>query len=264
MSAIPELSAIAEMEAMENGLVPNEDWEAAEGTGLEDISTLEEEALALEPECRTDLPNCENAFVIGNPYEAAEVVDYSQGDNPCNAMGNCGLVSLSNMLSRAGYDMTEEEMTEYAVKNGLCDYDVFGDPTHNGATTAYERKGLLEMLGIESDICESGIDGTLEDIVDAIDGNRGVVLRVNAGALWNCDDGTPLINGKPQANHCVAVTGYARDAETGKVTGVFIADSGRGNPEDACRYLTVEEFDDVYTNVNGSLANITRLPLRKV
>ncbi len=262
MSALSELSAMAEIDEVSNELGPDNQWEALEGTEPVEGLYDNQEAMALEPEVRTDLPNCDVAFVIGNPYEAGKSMDYNQGDNPYNVKGNCGLVSISNMLVRAGFDVSETQITGYALENDLCGYSIFNRPEDNGGTTAEKRRILLWMLGIESDICPSATNGSLEFIADAIDEDRGVVISGNAGMLWDVDDGAPVINGKPAANHCVAVTGYARDVESGEIAGVYIADSGRGRPEDACRYLTVEEFDDFYTNAYNSRANITRLPLK--
>lgn len=264
MSTLSELSAMMELDDMTNEAAPVNNWEIAENVNPEEGLDTGKEALALEPEIWTDLPNCEKAFVLGNPYEVAGSMDFAQGNNPYNAMGNCGLVSISNMLCAGGFDVTEDQVTGFAIKNGLCEYDPRNNPIDNGGTTAEMRKELLHRLGIESDICPSGTTGSLENIADAIDNRQGVVISVNAGMLWDTDDGSPLINGKPVANHCVAVTGYARDGETGQIAGVFIADSGRGNPGDACRYLTVEEFNDIYTDVYNSRANITCQPLKGV
>lgn len=262
MSLLSELTAMMESEDLVNETAPDHDFEIAEAMNPEEGLDAGREAQALEPEIRTDLPNAEKAFVLGNPYEAAGEMDFKQGDNPYNAMGNCGLVSISNMLRAAGFDSSEEQITGYAIKNRLCEYDPDGIPSNNGGTTAEQRKELLRQMGIDSDICPSGTTGSLENIADAIDNSQGVVVSVNAGMLWETDDGSPLINGKPVANHCVMVSGYARDGETGEITGVYIVDSGRGNPADACRYLTREEFDDVYTNVYNSRANITCQPLK--
>lgn len=264
MSNLSELSAMMEMNEMPNEVTQDNDWETAENINPEEGLDIGKEALALEPETRMDLPNCEDAFVLGNPYDVAGSMDFNQGDNPYNAMGNCGLVSISNMLSAGGFDVTEDDVTGFAIKNGLCNYNPNNNPADNGGTTAEMRQEILRRMGIDSDICPSGTTGSLEDIADAIDNNKGVVISVNAGMLWDIDDGSPLVNGQPVANHCVTVTGYARDGDTGQITGVFIADSGRGDPGDACRYLTVEEFDDIYTNVYNSRANITCQPLKGV
>lgn len=219
------------------------------------------DGMALEPEIRNDVPGCDEAWVTGDPHGCAVKMDFNQGDNPYNAAGNCGLVSICNMLRRADSNITEDDVTRCAITNGLCDYDPSGDASSNGGTTLEMRKDVLTKLGISSDIYPSNNGGSLETIADAIDSGKGVVISVNAGALWDCDDGSPTFFGMARSNHCIAVTGIARDASTGEITGVYIADSGRGIPGDSCRYLTVNEFDEVYTDVLGSGANITNEPI---
>ncbi len=219
------------------------------------------EGVALEPEIRYDIPNCEVAMVTGDPFGNACKMDFEQGDNPYNASGNCGLVSISNMLRRAGMDVSEKDVTRCAIDSGLCDYNPMGSADNNGGTTIEMRCDILNKFGVASDICPSGNGGTLEDIADAIDSGRGVLISVNAGELWDCDDGSVPFWGRPVSNHCIMVTGIARNAATGEIAGVYIADSGRGIAGDACRYLTVEKFDEAYTNVYGSGANITRNPV---
>jgi len=89
-------------------------------------------------------------------------------------MGNCGLVNISNMLRANGFDVTEDQVTGFAIRNRLCEYSPFNEPSDNGATTAEKRKELLHRWGIESDICPSGTTGSLENIADAIDNHQGV------------------------------------------------------------------------------------------
>ncbi len=222
------------------------------------------EGVALEPEIRYDIPNCEVAMVTGEPFRNAPNMDFEQGDNPYNASGNCGLVSICNLLRRAGMNITEDEVTKCAIDSGLCDYNPLGTSSDNGGTTIEMRHDVLSKFGVASDIYPSGNGGSLESIADAIDSGRGVLISVNAGELWECDDGSTPFFGCLVSNHCVAVTGIARNAKTGEIAGVFIADSGRGIPGDACRYLSVEKFDTVYTDVYGSGANITRNPIMNV
>lgn len=214
------------------------------------------EGACLEPEIRYDAPNCEAVLVTGNPYEAAKDMDFQQGDNPYLAMGNCGLVSISNALRRAGIDVSENAVTSLAIENDLCYYDVNGDPTRNGGTDARDWKSILALLDVDSDIYTPYQGGALEDIATAIDTGRSVIISVNADMLYGEDTGGFGFFG-PVANHAVTVTGIARDAQTGEIAGVYIADSGRWEPGDVCRYLTVEEFHDSYTDVIYAYACIT-------
>lgn len=219
------------------------------------------DGVALEPEIRYDIPDCEVAMITGEPFRNAPNMDFEQGDNPYNAAGNCGLVSICNLLRRAGMNVSEDEVTKCAIDSGLCNYNPLGIASDNGGTSIEMRRDLLNKFGVASDIYSSDNGGSLENIADAIDSGRGVLISVNAGELWECDDGSTPFLGRPVSNHCVAVTGIARNAGTGEIVGVFIADSGRGIPSDACRYLSAEKFDAAYTEVRGSGANITRNPI---
>lgn len=252
-SVVPKELSYSSMEALEN----SSDVDLYENVESVQMSCM-------EPEVRMDVPNCEVALVTGNPFDAAPRMNYNQGHNPYNARGNCGLVSISNTLQRGGFCVGENEVTKLAIERGLCYYDPGSDGIKNGGTTAEQRKKLLETLGFSSDIKYPQDGGNLEDIADAIDSGKGVLIAGNAGILWDYDDGSTMINGKLVSNHCVTVTGVARDASTGKIAGIYIADSGQGLKEDQCRYLTVEEFDDFYTDVHGSSAVITREPIMEV
>ncbi len=211
-----------------------------------------------QPEIRRDLPNCREAMVTGNPFGEASKMDFLQGDNPYLAKGNCGLVSISNALRRIGIDVTEDDVTKYAIEKGLCAFNAYGDVCSNGGTWAELRQQIMRGFGVESDVCYSWSNGSLENIAAAIDRGEGVVISVNSDLLYGNDMGCVPQAGQFLSNHCVAVTGIAREAGTGEIKGVFIADSGRGKPEDACRYLTTEEFHEAYTSVYNSCANITR------
>ncbi len=77
-------------------------------------------------------------------------------------------------------------------------------------------------------------------IANLIKGGRGVIIGVNAGKLWG---GSANINyDYGVVDHVATVTGAVCDANTGALTGFYIADSGRGMVSDMSRYLTVSEF----------------------
>ena len=213
--------------------------------------------LALEPVLRRDVPNCKKAWVTGDPFGMAHRMNYDQSKTRHRAYGTCGLVSISNSLTRLGYDIPSDDIVCKAITTKRCQYRPLGDPNNNGGTNLESRKALLHDMGFKSEIGRPhGKGGDLEDIADAIDRGCGVVLSLNAGALWNTDIGVPALDGRPRSNHCVAVTGVARDAATGEVVGIYIADSGRGRSGDACRYLDREKFNEVYMDVVGSGVNI--------
>lgn len=244
------------------GLASNECSLTSEIRKAENLNSYKSHGeLLLEPEIKYDVPNCKAALVTGNPFKTACFMNYKQGENPYNAKGNCGLVSISNMLRRGDISISENEITKAAIDGNYCTYSPIGDAKKNGGTSINSRQKLIKKLGIDNEIKFPGNGGDLQDIADAIDRGCGVIISINAGALWNSDDGSTLVRGKLQSNHCVTVTGVARDISSGKIVGIYIADSGRGIVEDACRYLTVEEFHEIYTDVYNSGANITKTPI---
>lgn len=260
MGSLEQLERAPEVPAPQklDGIEPSDVGKEAVESGLETFDSPE--GCCLEPDLRTDVPGCDEALVTGGPFEVAGTMDFEQGDNPFNAAGNCGLVSICNTLRRAGFDVTEDDVTKRAIDSGLCRYDPNGPASENGGTTLEMRRGVLALYGVDSEVCPAAGSGSLERIAEAIDGGHGVVISVCADLLWDKDLGGVGFLG-PVSNHCVAVTGIARDAKTGEITGVYVADSGRGLESDACRYLSVETFHEVYTDVRGAGANITTEPL---
>ena len=219
----------------------------------------------LEPAVCYDVPNCKEAWVTGNPFGMADKMNYDQSKTRHKALGTCGLVSISNSLTRMGYDIPADDITHKAIATRRCHYHAFGDPRSNGGTSIESRNALLHDMGFESVIGKpNGMGGDLEDIADAIDSGCGVVLSLNAGALWETDTGEPMLDGRVRANHCVTVTGVARDAATGEIVGIYIADSGRGIREDACRYMDKAKFNEAYVEAYGSGVNIISASKKEV
>lgn len=227
-------------------------------------------ACALEPEIRTDVPGCEVALISGDPFTRAEVVDYAQGDNSYHAEGNCGIVSVTNILRISGMDISEEETTAHAIENGECAYNPFYlvsengeyvyDPLHvtteNGGTTMELQERILADYGIESSSYSSAEFG-LNEIAEVVENGHGVIAEINADILWDADLGSTGF----YANHAITITGVARDAASGAVAGVYICDSGRGEPSDACRFVSAELFNDCYSNISNSGVVVTDAPL---
>ena len=211
---------------------------------------------ALEPEIRTDVPGCAAAFVSGDPFARAELVDYKQGDNPYRAEGNCGIVSVTNVLSIAGLEATEEGTTHHAIVSGECYYNPFGPSSENGGTTMELQEKILEDHGIAS-TCYASSEFGLNEIADAVENGQGVIAEVNADILWEEDLGSTGLC----ANHAITITGIARDAATGEIAGVYICDSGRGCQGDACRFVSAEQFRDCYEGIANSGAVVTDAPI---
>ena len=100
---------------------------------------------------------------------------------------------------------------------------------------------LLEAAGIPAH-AESGRG--LDDLASYIDDNKGVIVELNAGVVW--DDPSAYDGGK--ANHAVTLTGVARD-ESGNIAGFFICDSGSREGRD---FVPADEMREGWENAGGS------------
>lgn len=201
----------------------------------------------MNAELRSDVPGVQEAIVIGNPEEIAMVLDSVQGDEVEGAEGTCGLTSIANLCVMNGQDVTEGMVVEYALENGLCNYDPWA-PEETGGTSAESQVEILKAFGIDAEFNDASVH-TYETIADAIENGKGVIVELDAGELWNepgCS--TKFLGLFPVANHAVTITGVARDAATGEIAGFYICDSGRQMLSDACRYIPMEDFSKVYNS----------------
>lgn len=218
-------------------------------SGMDELGNPQQEVL--EPEIME--VNGQTIEIWGDPFAMGESLDDFQGDNEFNFQGNCGLVTIANMLTMAGIECDENTITEIAINNGLCEYNVFGPPEENGGTYTEQRSELLAMFGLENEIMEAGSEaGSLEAIASYVEEGRLVNLSVNAGYLWG--DANYIDQG--QTNHSVAVTGTARDPQTGELLGLYICDSGQGGGTDAL-FVSVDTLQDAYVNAAGAQIIVT-------
>lgn len=144
---------------------------------------------------------------LGNKFNS--ILDWWQGDNKYGASGNCGLVSTANVLRMAGVPATENDITGYALKNGLCE--------RSGATAWSDQAKILNHYGVPASVNYSN---SLENIAKDVENNKGVILGVNANNLWY----NKGISGK--MTHAVTLTGVVRDKATKQIKGFTICDSG--------------------------------------
>lgn len=210
-------------------------------------------------------PEVPEAVVTGDPEDIAKKLDFSQGDNSFNALGDCGLVSCSNLLEMAGIDADENTVVQYALQNGLCDNpdpngSLWSDDGENrGGTNPDERVELLKHFGVDATE-QSGLSP--DQVADAVESGKGVLISVNAGELWNDPQYVADEQGLVHINHEVTVTGVARDATTGDVEGFYICDSGRSEKSDAARFITVDDFNRCHSDMPGESTLITDQPIR--
>ena len=225
-------------------------------------TTFEGTICCMTPEVMTDVvPGVSDALVTGHPDYWAEQLDGQQGDNPFDAHGNCGLVSVANVLTMSGTETTETEMTEYALVNGLCRISPF-DPANRGGTTEFEMSQLLEVHGLENDIV-SARDISYEDMAVMIENGHGVVGLIN---LYLTEPGyeqyaVPDAYGQYYADHAVCMTATVREAGTGEVRGFYVCDSGAGN---SMKYISVETLDSAFKNLPNAGLVVTRDSVREM
>ena len=231
--------------------------EALEEKSLtQDIESIE--GALLEPQIM-DIPEAGEVLVSGDPFEIGENLDDHQGDNIYNFGGCCGLVTISNLLTMAGFESTEDEVIGRAISMNLCYYDVFGNPADNGGTNVFQRQMLLQSYGISSTVFSSTtLGGSLDAIADYVEAGHGVNISVNAGYAW--DD--PNCIGDGSSNHSIVVTGTVRDPETGDLKGLYVCDSGLTDRDSDSMFLSVDVLQDAYLDAPGTSVLVTNDPIR--
>lgn len=212
-------------------------------------------------EIRNDVPGVDEAVVIGDPDGIGEILDFSQGDAVEGALGTCGLTSVANICAMAGIETGEGEIVQYALENGLCDYNPW-DACATGGTVGPQLVEILSTYGIESQYYMYG-DGFYDNIAEAVESGQGAIVGLSAGSLWDDPASIKIQDGKLVADHWVTVTGVARDASTGEIAGFYICDSGRSMESDADRFVSIDKFIDCCgPNVIGTDAVITDTKIR--
>ncbi|MCD7824117.1 MAG: hypothetical protein LUG86_08925 [Oscillospiraceae bacterium] len=242
-----ELAEIMETE----GLTPED---------VQDIDEIEDFNKILPMEVSSEVPGMEKAIICGDPIRLGDELDFQQGfDNPYGAFGTCGLNAISNICHIGGKDVSEVEVVEYAMENGLCTRD---DPKfHGGGTTIGQQLRLLDHYGFPSH-CEFSEVASSERLAAAIEGGHGVLLGLNSGLLQDREWKIYNDAGEITATHAVCLTGTVRDVETGELKGFYLCDSSSQSPEGGRVFVTLEEFDECYSDVQGSYAVITDDPIR--
>ena len=198
--------------------------------------------------------------VFGDPYELSGRLDDNQGDNDLHAGGDCGLVSIANLLTTAGLEVNEDDMVNYAVNHNLCSYSRFSFPSNRGGTNTLEQTAILSNLGIQtSSHFAYTPEGSIDAVAKYIEDGRGVILGVNSGYLWD----NPAYVGSGNVDHSVFATGTVRDPLSGELKGIIVCDSGRGGMGDSgSDFISVERLRDAYSSARGADVIYTDKPIR--
>lgn len=206
-----------------------------------------------------DEPGVGRVLVTGNPFELGENLDDCQGDNKRNYGGDCGVVTLTNILRMAGLDVTEDDVLNKGCKMHLVDQPWFASPENKGGTSVYGREKLLEAYGIDCSVTDDkNGTGSLDSLAKYVENGHGVNISTNAGYEWN--ELSAVENG--YSNHSIAVTGTARNPETGELKGLYVCDSGLTDRNSKALFLSVEVLEKCYVNTPGTSALITDKPIR--
>lgn len=228
-------------------------------TNLEKMEKMEEtEAALLEPMMIME-PEVGEVIVFGDPFEVGQNLDDCQGDNEFNAEGNCGLLTITNMLRLGGFNVTESDVTRFALENNLCANGIWMDPSQRGGTSVSGRQEILARLGIESSFTYDTYGaGSLSEIARYVEQGHGVNISVNAGYAWDA----PMCIGDGSSNHSILVTGTAYDPDTGELKGLYVCDSGLTDQDSKAYFLSVERLQDCYVDVPGTSLLVTDQPIR--
>ncbi|MBR5110044.1 MAG: hypothetical protein IK099_07600 [Clostridia bacterium] len=215
------------------------------------------ETAVLEPRLM-EIPEYGEVLVGGDPFGIAGQLDDNQGDNVLNAQGDCGLVSVTNILRQAGMEVTEDEVVLAAVGNRLCSYSTDQDAGDNGGTNVYHRQALLSGYGIPASVYSQWDTKKLdlEEIAEFVEAGHGVNISVNAGYAWN----EPSYINDGGSNHSIIVTGTVRDPDTGELKGLIVCDSGIPGDSSA-KVLSADTLRDAYSDVPTASALITDQPI---
>ena len=178
---------------------------------------------------------------VGDIDHARQVWE-QQGHNQFGFQGTCGLASIAAELRLFGVQISEREVVDYAVANGLCELSL--DPAKAGGVTFDQQVQILQHFGVPAHA--QFILGNAE-VADAIARGQGVLVSLNAGPLWyeECADyittqGLVDAFGNHLNNHGVEVVGYDVDPKTKEITGFFVNDTGV--PNGAAHFVSAEAF----------------------
>ncbi|VWX62736.1 hypothetical protein VARIO8X_60481 [Burkholderiales bacterium 8X] len=172
-------------------------------------------------------------------YPKRNELDYLQGDAVADYLGTCALTSIANLRTQSGRVTTESEVVRLAIANDWAVNDPSLPAAQLGGSTVSDQQAILDSYGIRNGVVAGYNEAGLANLLRS---GRGVIVAVNAGALW--DDAEYVQGGG--VNHAVTLTGAVygagNDGEAGELVGFYLADSGRGRVGDMTRFVDIESF----------------------
>jgi hypothetical protein len=166
-----------------------------------------------------ELPDGRPSLMLGDVPGDAQF-NHRQGDNPEHFGGDCGLVSVEDVLRQFGVQVTEADVVAHALQHGECQASPAA-AAQSGGTRPSQDAQILADYGIAARV-QSGL--TMEQLAEPVEQGHGVIIGVNCGVLWQ----VPADVGNGGVNHAVTVTGVALDRDSGAIQGFYINDSGNG------------------------------------
>ena len=187
-------------------------------------------------------------------YPKRNELDYMQGDAVENYAGTCALTSIANLLTQAGRPTTESQVVNLAINNNWAINDR-SLPAHQlGGSNINDQRNILNNYGFRNDIVMGYNETGLANLLRS---GRGVILAVNAGALW----GERAYIGNGAVNHAVTLTGAVYGEVDGVLAGFYLTDSGRGKVSDMTRFVDIATFRKM-ANVPNAYALYTIEPVK--
>lgn len=187
-------------------------------------------------------------------YPKKNELDYIQGNAVQDFQGTCALTAIANLLTQADRPTSEAQVIQVAIDNQWAVIDPNKPPYERGGSNYLQQQAILSSFGIRNDL----ITGYNEQgIANLTMSGRGVIVALNAGALWG--DSAYTLGGS--VNHAVTITGVAYNKVDGSLMGFFIADSGRHKVSDMKRFVDIATFRAA-ANVPNAYSIYTLEPLK--
>ena len=166
-------------------------------------------------------------------YPKTVELDYKQGDAMFFYDSTCALTSIANTFTQAGRPMTEYDVLTTAIDRRWCIIAPYSNPLR-GAATAAEVQKLMTHFGMRNKRVDKYDE---QGIANLVKGGRAVMVAVDLNRLRPETDYLST-----RINHMVCVVGVACDATTGAIRGFYVADTARGNKDDAMLYVSAEKL----------------------
>lgn len=175
-------------------------------------------------------------LTFGLEDEKLGKLSYAQGNNTLGWDNDCSIAQIANILTLAGSQTKEQQVVEYvnSIKNTLVSKPgASPNPSDNGGLIPDDISTVLDHFGLPNEVRKRdvGIVGSiaqlfgapgsmdLDEIAEAVESGRGVILGVNHRLLNG-------YYGDITADHAISIVGTARDLRTHDVTGFYINDTG--------------------------------------